>query len=79
MKNIEHKITLIKISENYLDMPGENFEMFNGELYKVEMDKELKKNSKEYFALLNGAGNIISRLQETFLPGNKITLNIKLE
>jgi len=83
MKNIEHTIKLTKVLEDYQEayqeVPGGEFEMFNGELYRVQMDKELRRDSKEYFAILNGIGIMISNLKETSLSGNKITLNIKLE
>ena len=83
MKNIEHTIKLTKVlgdyQEAYREIPGGEFEMFDGELYRIQRDKELRRDSKEYFAILNGVGIMISHLKETSLPGNKITLNIKLE
>lgn len=79
MKNIEYTIKLTRVLEKYQEVPEGEFEMFDGELYRVQTDIKLGRDSKEYFAILNGIGVMISNFHGTSLSGNKVTLNIKLE
>ena len=79
MRNIEYKITLIGVAEDYQPKEDEKFSIINSMFYRVENSENLVEDSQEYQFLMSTIEKIMPFFTNHDIIGTKFTLTLNTQ